>query len=289
MVEICEAFVTGYIRTYRLNDAERLLIAWLKDSPNQPRALLLRAKLQIDLQNWKSAEKDLRHILSEVPKQAEAADLLAGVLLKQKAPEAALSVLPVAIADPSTSLSARLRQAECYQILGDDPAAEKVLLSVVQEHPDTVQAHLKLGTLKSDAGNFEAAVDELEKALRLAPQSPDVRYALAIALRGAGKDAEAKEHFEYSTRAQEAIARAMNLRDKVLQNPGDAELRCQIGTLLLDHGQTDRGLVWLHSAIEVNPRLTSAHERLADYYASREGESDEFAKLAAAHRKLATP
>ncbi|MDB5388899.1 MAG: tetratricopeptide repeat protein [Planctomycetaceae bacterium] len=289
MTEICDAYVIGYIRTYRLSQADRLLKAWLADSPRQPRALLLRAKMQIDLLNWKSAEQDLREVLAAVPEHAEAADLLAGVFLKQKQPEAALQILPVAVKDRRTRLSARLREVECYRLQGQSEAARRLLPIILDEFPDSMQAHLDLGTLESDAGEFEPAARELERARELAPTSPDVRYALAIALRGCGRETEAKEHFEYVTRAREAVTEAMNLRSKVEQNPADAELRCQIGTAFLDYGQTERGLVWLQSALDVNPRLASAHERLARYYAIRAKDSEEFSKLAIAHHQLAAP
>ena len=288
MADICEAYVIGYIRTYRLNQAERLLAAWLADSPQHPRALLLRAKMQIDLLNWKAAEQDLGRVLDSVPEHADAADILAGVLLKQKQPEAALKVLPVAVRDPRSRLSALLREVECHRIQGDEKVARQRLESILKEYPDSMQAHLELGCVESDLGAFEAAIEELEQARKRAPNSPEVRYALAIALRGGGREAEAKEEFAYVTRAREGVAEAMNLRGKVAQNPGDADLRCRIGTLLLDYGQTDRGLVWLQSVLDVNPQHTDAHRRLALYYENRKDESDEFAKLASDHRKFAT-
>jgi Tfp pilus assembly protein PilF len=286
--DICEAFVTGYLKTYRLGKAEGLLTAWLADSPKQPRALLLRAKMQIELVNWKSAEENLQRVMTEIPEHAEAADLLAGVLLKQKRPDEAQKILPVAVKDPRTRLSAWLRQVECYRILGQEQPARSLLQSILKEYPESMQAHLDLGSLESDAGSFGPALIELERAHELAPNSPEVRYALAIALRGAGNVAEAKEHFEYVTRAREAVVEVMKLRSKIEKEPDNAEIRCRIGTTLLDYGQTERGLVWLHSALEANTRLVSAHQRLAQYYASRAKESDDFAELAAEHRKLAT-
>jgi tetratricopeptide (TPR) repeat protein len=289
MTDICDAYVTGFIRTYRLGEAERLLRAWLADAPQDPRALLLRGKMNIDRLDWKAAEEDFRGVLTRVPEHAEAADFLAGVLLKQKQPEAALDVLPIAVKDPRTHLSASLREVECYRIQGQDAAARQRLQSILKEFPDNMQAHLELGSLESDAGSFESALVELERARELAPNSPEVRYPLAIALRRLGRGKEAKPHFDFVTRAREAVVAAMKLRNDVAKNPGDAELRCRIGTTLLDYGQTERGLVWLQSALDVNPRLVSAHQRLADYYESRADESEDFAKLALTHRKLASP
>jgi len=288
VTDICEAFVTGYIRTYRLPQAERLLGVWLADLPRQPRALILRAKMQMERFNWKPAEQDLRTVLVVVPEHAEAANLLAEVLLKQKQPGAGLQVLPVAVKNPRTRLTAQLHEVECYRIQAQEQSARRLLQSILRENPDCIQAHLDLGSLESDAGAFELAVRELERARELAPNFPDVRYALAVALRGSGRDTEAKEHFDFVTKARQAVAEAMNLRVKVEQKPTDAELRCRIGTTLLDYGQTERGLVWLQGALDVNPSLVAAHERLAQYYESRANQSDELAKLAIEHRKLAS-
>lgn len=285
--DICEAFAIGYIRNYRLPQAERLLAAWLADSPRQPRALLLRAKMQIDLQNWKAAEDDLRKVLSSVPEHADAADTLAGVLLKQKQADAALKVLPIALKDPRTRLSARLREIECHRIQGQTTTARNLLTSLLQEFPDNVQALLELGTIDSDIGQHDLALVPLKRAVELAPTLPEARYAYAIALRGSGHEEEAKEHFEFVIRAREAVAEAMNLRPTVEQRPRDVELRFRIGRTLLDYGQEARGVVWLQSALDIDPGMTQAHQRLAEYYGSRAKESAEFANLAAEHRKLA--
>lgn len=286
---ICEAFVMGYIRTYRIKQAELLLKAWLADSPRQPRALFLRAKVQVEQFNWKGAEEDLRGVLAAVPEHASAADLLAGVLLKLKQPRAALDVLPVALKDPETRLSARLREVECLRIQGEPDVVRQLLQSILKEYPDSMEALLDLGSLESEAGNFEAALVWLQQAVKLAPQSPDVRYALAIALRGAGRTQEAKEHFDYVTRARDALTQVLELRDKLDGKPADGPLRCRIGATLLEYGQPERGLVWLQSALDVNPRLTEAHQRLAEYYESRAQESEVFAKMALEHRRMSSP
>ena len=56
------------------------------------------------------------------------------------------------------------------------------------------------GAQKLASGDVNAALSELQQALRLAPDNPQVHYQLARALERAGRSAEARTHFDEARR-----------------------------------------------------------------------------------------
>ncbi len=67
------------------------------------------------------------------------------------------------------------------------PAAKAVTLS-----PDLFAAHNALGRALLDVGQVDRAVEELERGTKLAPDSPDMYFALARAYQRAGRSADAE-------------------------------------------------------------------------------------------------
>ena len=59
---------------------------------------------------------------------------------------------------------------------------------------------MSTGTQKLASGDVDAALSELQQALRLAPDNPQVHYQLARALERAGRPAEARTHFDEARR-----------------------------------------------------------------------------------------
>jgi tetratricopeptide (TPR) repeat protein len=58
--------------------------------------------------------------------------------------------------------------------------------------------HLKIGTIYADLGLLDEAIDEYEKAIRLAPNFADIITRLGIALREMGRYDEAIKQFSHA-------------------------------------------------------------------------------------------
>jgi predicted Zn-dependent protease len=78
----------------------------------------------------------------------------------------------------------------------DSAAALPCARRAVAAAPDNFDARSALGRVLIDAGQHAAGATELEAAVRLAPDSPQVRFALAGAYRRLGRtqDAEREQH-----------------------------------------------------------------------------------------------
>ncbi len=288
VAEICEAFATGFLKNYRRNDALRLLEAWVNDQPNNPRARMIRAKLDIEIQQWAGATDHLEKVLQARPAQTEAAYLLAGVLLQQKLPERALIWLARAENDSRFRTPAQVQRVAALRMLTRYDEAEKLASMLLERDADEPSVLFEAGKLESDVGNYSRAIEHLDHARRIDPNSSEVRYALGVALRGAGRGDEAKPHFQFVAQARERLALALRRQDDVAKDPQDVEARCEIGSIYLDYGQPEKGILWLNSALQYDPQCQTAHQCLARYYESRSHESTEMAALARKHLALAT-
>jgi len=89
----------------------------------------------------------------------------------------------------------------------------------------------------------QRAIDAATDALRLEPQSPEVRYVLAITLAGSG-------------RANEAIE---ELHRALAMQPNYEDARRQLGLVLAEQGQIDAAVIEFQKAIALRPNAPSGY------------------------------
>jgi tetratricopeptide (TPR) repeat protein len=114
--------------------------------------------------------------------------------------EAALRAYGRALELEPTFIAARINLADLYRGLGRDADAEKALREAVRIAPGNADAHHALGLTLVRQGKREAALPELSRAARLAPQSPRYAYVEAVALHDAGQQARAIQALEAARR-----------------------------------------------------------------------------------------
>ena len=109
----------------------------------------------------------------------------------------------------------------------------------------------------------EAAVEQLEQAVRLAPEYRTARYALGQALRTQGRSEEALEHLR---RAERHRAEPPPLDDP-LMDAVDALRTGAIDALhrgidLLHRGRIEPAIILLEESVRIDPKLAEAHAQL---------------------------
>src|SRR5262249_29329043 len=107
----------------------------------------------------------------------------------------------------------------------------------------------------------------LRRAATLAPLDLPIQTRLADCLRQLGKRdaARACQARAHGPRAdfQQAEQLGNLIRE---ERPHDADLRQQLGCLLLRLGKPQDGLHWLQTALKEDPRHRATHEALAEFY-----------------------
>lgn len=283
--EICEAYVLGYLRTFRHAQAERLLQAWMQDWPDQARPYLLRGRLYLVQQQTRKAEADFRTALMRDPHCAEAAVELAEILRSENRPAEARPLFAQFLHDRQVGIRARVGLAACLKALGRAESAREVLAEALTIAPDDSVVLRELGRTELERGHSAAAEAYLRRALPLT-RDDEVRYLLAQALQGQGKSEEAKPLFEEVRRTREAFQELQRLEDELVKSPGNPHLLTQMGALLLEYADPEEGVVRLLAALDRDPHALEARRLLIRHYEQRAQGRPEFQKLADYHRSF---
>ena len=133
-----------------------------------------------------------------------------------------------------------------------------------------------------------AALPFAEQAYALQPYDPEVRYVLAQALQGCGREEQAREHFDFVTAQQQAQSQLRNMLEELEANPSQVGLRYKIGNILLEYGNPEEGVGWLQSVLEYVPNHPEACRALAKHY-RRKGRETEAVAIERRLEKQAVP
>jgi tetratricopeptide (TPR) repeat protein len=280
---IFEALVRGFIRSYRLRDADETLDRWSKREPDNPQAVFMRGALE-DLRERLPEALDLyQQAIALDPDRDDIRERLTDVQIRLNLAADALPHLTRLIRRQPDSAAVRLRLASCYVLLREKDAARRTLDGVLERWPDLPAALAARGELALLEGKPAEAETWLKRSLAQAPGQYEVHFQLYRCLVQLRRDEDAKAEEERAESLKKDARRVHQLLFGELQRrPMDAELHSEIGRLSLNLGSNGEGLRWLHSALQLNSRHKATHEALADYY-RRMGNQG----LAARHKELA--
>ena len=175
-----------------------------------------------------------------------------------------------------------------------DGQAERgqVLIDRILKNGDSAEARLLLGTTKLMVNDFAGALVDLQKAVELNRNLPEVYAYYGTALLSTGDQAGAQEAFEHALRDDPNNFDA-NLRmglllrkdekyDEALKyirhaleiRPGDPGVRYQIASIELSVGQVEAARSHLESLVAEAPNFTEAHVSLATAYYREKRKAD---------------
>jgi Tfp pilus assembly protein PilF len=302
--EICEAFVLGCLLNFRFQDAKRVLDVWQSDYADDPQPHYLRGRILEHDNEYDAAEKEYRMALKLQPRHPAAAFNLGRLLMVRQKPAEAREVyatcakllqypqaawVGVGRAERASGHVEEARQWLRQANEGTDRPEVQEVFRWLGEPAESAQsqAPAELGQLELDQQNFGEAVRWLEKAVNANPRDWKIRHAYATALRAHGDLERATVEFALVEDYRSAWQRLDRLFDQLHSNPNSADIRTQIGAAFLQYYSENQGLVWLNSAVSLDPDATEAHRLLADYFDAHRDENPQFPELADQHRRKA--
>ncbi len=134
-----------------------------------------------------------------------------------------------------------------YDRFGETAEATRCWEQWLKQHPDSAEAHFRLGRLAKDNGDEARAADYFRAAFQLAPSLPGVQIQLGELLNSLGKGDEAVAVLETELQATRA-------------NPNRLTL---LGFALLQTQQYDQASEAFRQAMEIDPKGTHAIYGLA--------------------------
>jgi tetratricopeptide (TPR) repeat protein len=169
--------------------------------------------------------------------------------------------------------------AERLEVEGRKDEAIRSLKSLAAERPDQ-RALLALGSAQAKAGDYPAAIENLNAALRLVPDSSPAYFALSLALYGQGErlrernDAGAEEKYRA---AAEAASQAIRLK------PDHSMAHYRLGLALKRLGRRSDALTSLRAATLCAPENAEFHIALGETLAEDGKKAEALAELQYAH------
>ncbi len=195
--------------------------------------------------NLGEAEAIYRRVLSKAPRQALALNYLGTLLAASQRAEEGLDLLRRSVREAPQVPELHLNLADALAASGRLDAAESALKRALQQRRSP-EALAKLGVVLLQQGKTQPAAHQLEQALKLAPESVDIRCNLAV-IRARQDDAPA---------ARRLLAGAIAL--------APAHLDALNATAALDQqqGRLVKAASWLRRTLATAPAFAPAHANL---------------------------
>ena len=260
----CEALAEGYRRTYRIPQALFLIDRWLKQRPNDVRALLLRSRLWMQVSSWQRAVSDYQRVLGLEPEREDAQRGLASCLAESARWDEAMPYWQDLYRRHPTDPEICVNLARCWGHLGQQQRASQLLQAVLQEQPDHPLALRSLGETFLQEQKPAEAETWLRRAVRAAPHDYKAHWLLYQALQQQDKAADAERQLDQATQLERRWGRFHRItQHELAARPHDVALHAELGVLLIDLGYEEVGRHWLLSALNRDPHCRPAQEALA--------------------------
>src|SRR5262249_3651167 len=248
---ILEALASVYLRQVRYPEALRCLDRWLELAPDSVRALHWHRSVSTQLDHRGQALSDYERVLELQPGRAAVRLRLAQILVESSRHPEAVPHLERLQAEQPDNPDMLVALARCRVVEARVDEARALLDAVLAAHPDHFDALFQRGKVEMESSNYPEAEGWLRQALARSPRDPEARYALHLCLRAQpNREREAQEElarWEQERQAQTRLTRL--LRTELDRQPNNADLAAEAGELLLQAGEDQRGLYWLHRAL----------------------------------------
>lgn len=280
--DIFQAYVLGLFANLRTDEAFGLLQGWESSSPSDPQPKFLQAYLYEGIDRLPEAIEAYRKGLRLAPGTTLMRRRMAKVLLDSGEIAEARTQLKICQTESPRDVEVNALLAQCAFAENDFGAALAETDRVLESAPQHVDARRLRGQIRLANGDPQAALADLEFVTSAQSDDTVAREAMGRALQMLGRSDEAKIHFDFVSSASKEQAETIRLIRQVISEPGNAQLKFDIGLRLLRFGPADDGAKWLRTVLEIDPDHPGAHAALADYYQQR-GEQ----AAAHAHRERA--
>jgi tetratricopeptide (TPR) repeat protein len=264
----------------------------------QALALKPNAEVQLNLAlayyksgDLNSAVEVLKKVHEKAANNQQAATLLADCYLRLGQNKNVIVLLtPVQQTEPDNKTFIYLLGTA---LVRDGQAAQgQFIIDKILKNGDSAEARLLMGTTKFMVSDFSGALEDLQKAVDLNPNLPDLYSYYGQALLVTGDQAGARKAFERELqidpnnfdsnlrmgvllRQDEQNDEALKYLQHALQiRPGDFGVRYQIAAIEISKGEIDRAQQDLESLVKDVPQFLEAHVSLATVYFRQKRKAD---------------
>lgn len=181
--------------------------------------------------------------------------------------EEAVASLRDALKANPTYLPARLRLADSLLETSRLKEAQAAYQKVIRADSNCAAAYYGFGRVQAAAGDLAAAVESFRKSVELFPDYGPAQYALALAYRRLGKEADSRAHFQLAEMHKATVPPAGDpLVDEIRKRNAGALALIRQGTELAAKGNIEQAIQAHLKALEADPSVVQAHVNLISLY-----------------------
>lgn len=236
----------------RFADALEIFDGLKEQSGVLPKLMLWRGLALLKLADNRGAYFSLRQYTSDCPDDAFGFYLLGLSLFGLREVAQATGAYMQALQLRPGHMKAGLRLAQANMIAENFPKAEMLLRSLLNAHPECVEAYFGLGKCLEKLLRPDEAVECMAKGADLAPDILDYQLSVGLAFM----------KLERSELALKYLRRASQLA------PHDGDVAYRLGLVLGSLEQFQEAAAELEKAVKANPRSSRAYYGLGGAYAS---------------------
>ncbi|HZT43294.1 MAG TPA: tetratricopeptide repeat protein [Chthonomonadaceae bacterium] len=252
-----------YISYGWTTDARALLEPVVRANPDDPHLAVELALTYLQTHDFQRSQQLLLKLRKEHPDELDLWLPLADLYRKQAQFPKAIGVLRDALklrpGDPALMHSLADARFESDDISG----AMSVWQTIVSAAPNDVPAHYGLAECYRKLGKTAEAVQELETVKRLAPGYQETKLMLGQLYLRTGHAIEGgkllRAYQEEHARSRVFARVSLLLASK----PRDPAVHFEMAGIYVSGGNTERAIVELHRALDLNPHYDSARKMLA--------------------------
>lgn len=233
-----------------------------------------------DTGRFLEVEQLCRLVLQEVPRQADAMQLLAAVLSQRGQYTDAVQLLREAISQAPGHAHIHNNLGIALHQMERSHEAVSEFSKALQIRPDFAKAHNNLGVALMKLGHLDKAVTACRQAIRLQGDFKEAYNNLGLALKKKGELGNAIESYEKAVNLDPEYAEALsnlgmvliaqgrfeeavgNLQKAVSLVPDSAEFRDNLGVLFNRQGRFEEAVSASEKAISMRPSFVEAHNNL---------------------------
>lgn len=268
--EVAEALARVYFETYRLKEAVEAITRWILDAPNDPKPHMWLA--DIGLRTSAESSEVIEHYRAALkidPELDKARLGLADALrsshrANEAAPEYA-KYMARQPKDPAGYVGAGRNALE----LGDEAEAGRLIDRALAIAPNDLAALREKGGLDLRRGDDPSALKHLDRAVALDPLDTETLYKRSLVLSRMGRVTEAKAEQERVSQLRRDLVRLEEIRNKLVNNPHNVQLRAEVARWMFDHGQEREGARWAENILATRPDHGDSNRLLAEFHERR--------------------
>lgn len=252
--EIAYAYYIWSMLNHRVSDAERALILWQQDYPQDAQPWFLLGRYYQSQEKWANAEDAYRKAVELDPQSDENLLSLAHALrVRLKNEEARKTFHQYLQRHPDDPVALR-GLAQTFANAGDVTQAADILGKSYEKHPEDFDTQHAYGQQLLNAGRVAEAATVLAKAHQAVPEYANLAYDYARALKASGQTAAAEPLFAFVAESRPALDQLNRLEIRLQSEPQNLDIRMEIAAITAKYVSRREALRWYTNLLQIAPQ-----------------------------------